>query len=420
MASRSALRLLLREHGIPGGIETVNIQLVKEFTELVDRVVWVMPRSRFDYFQQFLPPSDRLIYEAESWPDRARLLHSFEKTVHFCLRQKNLPVRFVFENLRRTLSNVRLRRIIRDFNITHCFCSWVHVNVPRLSVPIGIIVLDVMWKYFPDSFGDFSADKVERRFCNWLRKAQVLFPVSEVTAADIKRFYPWYAGAIRVVPHGTLSSRHDGMPSTPVADTPHNRPVFYYPARAGTNKDHLTLFAACASLFAKGYDFEVVLTGDRTEHFNDTQPCNGAASIELCRAFLQREQALFRGRLKVRGYCERAEVEALYKRCTAVVLPSLREGFGLPLIEALENGTEIICSDIPAHREQLARYDCFDEVTLFPAGDVQALAVEMEKLLIASRGPHWRRRSESNTLAQWTWKDAATAYVEALSALTST
>jgi glycosyltransferase involved in cell wall biosynthesis len=103
-----------------------------------------------------------------------------------------------------------------------------------------------------------------------------------------------------------------------------------------------------------------------------------------------------------------------------VVLPSFFEGFGLALTEALENGAEIICSDIPAHREQLQRYECPGQVWLTPARDADALAAEMEKVLIASRRPDWGKRSQSSALERWTWKDAAVAYLESLSALTPT
>src|SRR6185437_15743439 len=35
----------------------------------------------------------------------------------------------------------------------------------------------------------------------------------------------------------------------------------------------------------------------------------------------------------------------------ALLMPSLAEGFGLPIVEALTQGTPVIASDIPAHRE---------------------------------------------------------------------
>jgi glycosyltransferase involved in cell wall biosynthesis len=46
-----------------------------------------------------------------------------------------------------------------------------------------------------------------------------------------------------------------------------------------------------------------------------------------------------------------AELQWCYKRCEALVAPSVTEGFGLPVAEALLAGCRIVCSDIPAFRE---------------------------------------------------------------------
>lgn len=46
-----------------------------------------------------------------------------------------------------------------------------------------------------------------------------------------------------------------------------------------------------------------------------------------------------------------AELSYCYQHATALVFPSITEGFGLPIIEALQQGLPVIASDIPVHRE---------------------------------------------------------------------
>jgi glycosyltransferase involved in cell wall biosynthesis len=60
------------------------------------------------------------------------------------------------------------------------------------------------------------------------------------------------------------------------------------------------------------------------------------------------------GYITVAGNVTPAEVNALYDSTRRVVLPSRYEGLGLPLIEAVQRGKQVLCSDIPPFREQLA------------------------------------------------------------------
>jgi glycosyltransferase involved in cell wall biosynthesis len=57
------------------------------------------------------------------------------------------------------------------------------------------------------------------------------------------------------------------------------------------------------------------------------------------------------GRIVVLPFVTRPVLAALYRRAAMVLLPSQREGFGLPVIEAMACGTPILCSDLPVLRE---------------------------------------------------------------------
>ena len=77
------------------------------------------------------------------------------------------------------------------------------------------------------------------------------------------------------------------------------------------------------------------------------------------------------------GYQPDETLRALYDRAAAVVCPSVYEGFGLPLVEAMAAGTPLVCSDIPVFREVAA-----DAALFVPPDDPAAWARTLAGLLV--------------------------------------
>jgi glycosyltransferase involved in cell wall biosynthesis len=102
------------------------------------------------------------------------------------------------------------------------------------------------------------------------------------------------------------------------------------------------------------------------------------------------------------------ELRALYSRARAFVFPSFAEGFGFPPLEAMQCGTPVIASDIPAHRAVMG-----DAALYCDPYDVQAIAAAIERLLAAEESPGLRAElvargrervklySQERCVAQW-------------------
>ena len=90
--------------------------------------------------------------------------------------------------------------------------------------------------------------------------------------------------------------------------------------------------------------------------FADVRACH--ANVRLTRAggSFTAEQSSLARRLNVLDAVvvlprlDRETLAAVYRRSTLLLMTSEREGFGLPVLEALACGTPVVCSDIPPHR----------------------------------------------------------------------
>lgn len=75
-----------------------------------------------------------------------------------------------------------------------------------------------------------------------------------------------------------------------------------------------------------------------------TGPETGNIHRTITRCGIERQIHLFEG-------LSEPQLQWCYKRCEALVAPSVTEGFDLPVAEALLAGCRVVCSDISAHRE---------------------------------------------------------------------
>jgi glycosyltransferase involved in cell wall biosynthesis len=125
-----------------------------------------------------------------------------------------------------------------------------------------------------------------------------------------------------------------------------------------------------------------------------------------------------RDRVTVLPPLARATLAAVYRRSSVVLLPSEREGFGLPLIEALACGTQVLVSDIEVFREVGGA-----AASYAPVGDIArwratALALLAERL---AESPAWQERRHAGLAraGQFSWARAARRLADIYAAVAS-
>jgi glycosyltransferase involved in cell wall biosynthesis len=153
-------------------------------------------------------------------------------------------------------------------------------------------------------------------------------------------------------------------------------------------KNLIRLLEAVHRLRAKGEDVRLVIVGSKGW---------------LYQGFFQRlEELALRDAVQLTGYVPDADLPAVYSGAKLVVVPSLYEGFGLPVLEGMACGTPVVCSNASSLVEvgrEAAHY--------FDPRDVAAMA---DTILDGWRNESQREKMREQGLqraAQFAWARTA-------------
>ena len=114
-------------------------------------------------------------------------------------------------------------------------------------------------------------------------------------------------------------------------------------------------------------------------------------------------------RVLLPGFVTDEALACLYAGSTAVILPSLAEGFGLPAVEAAACGAPVVLSDLPAHRETLG-----DAGLFFNPRDAAALEDALRRVH-SDDALRWDMAARSRSaVSGMSWDAAADALAELL------
>jgi alpha-1,3-rhamnosyl/mannosyltransferase len=119
------------------------------------------------------------------------------------------------------------------------------------------------------------------------------------------------------------------------------------------------------------------------------------------------EAAEAEGCLERLGYVEDEELAQLYRGAELLACPSLYEGFGLPILEALSVGCPVVCSDLPVFREVAARAALYVEST-----DTTAWQVALSGLLADDEAREELRAAGLRRSQEFSWEQAASRTLE--------
>ena len=198
------------------------------------------------------------------------------------------------------------------------------VHAPNCFLPLrrpcpGVVTVhDLAFEEYPEDFAPRTGWKYRTFTPRAARSAERVICVSGFTAADVVRRYRVDEAKVRVIPNA---------PSLPLGDAP--APGGRYLLAVGDlrpKKNLLRLVQAFCALHADGLEHRLVLAGVDGGEGDRLVDAAGDAPVDFA------------------GYLSDADLDALMRGADALVHPSLWEGFGLVLVEAMARGVPVVAA----------------------------------------------------------------------------
>jgi glycosyltransferase involved in cell wall biosynthesis len=233
--------------------------------------------------------------------------------------------------------------------------------------PLILTIHDLIYHHFPNTLPMGYGLFMRRVLPRVARRAGRVIVPSQWTAHDVVERLGVEKERIRLVPYGP------GNEYRPIEDTSAieavlrrhrvRRPYIVSVCRAYPHKNLAGLLRAYAALRARGGSrAQLVLVGERYRMGTELERL--IESLEL------RESVVFT------GFVSHDELNALYTAAAVFAFPSLGEGFGLPILEAMSCGTPVVASDASAVPEAVG-----DAGLVADARDPEAFALALTRML---------------------------------------
>ena len=234
-----------------------------------------------------------------------------------------------------------------------------------------------------------------------VERASRFLCVSKTTARELVERYPETASRVRVTLNG-VDTEFFSPADDPAARRrtrqryAAGRPFLLYLGTLEPRKNVEALVVACERMWGRRRARpDLVLAGG-----------SGWKTAGLHRRIAR---SAYRDKIHIAGYAARDAARDLYRSAEAFVYPSLAEGFGLPILEAMACGTPVVASTTEALREVGG-----DAALYAPPRDVETLSRQIERALEDEPLREALARAGPRRAAGFRWDTAAATTAEAL------
>jgi glycosyltransferase involved in cell wall biosynthesis len=236
------------------------------------------------------------------------------------------PARILFEQLR--LPGLLEGHAI-DVVLNPGYTASLRARCPQVTV-----FHDLQHKIHPEFFRVFELPFWNVLLAGSVSRSDRLIAVSASTARDLAKNFPQSQGRVATIPHG-VDPEFFRIGRERLARPP--RPFILTVSTLHPHKNIERTLDAFHRFRSVHPEFRLVIAG--LKGFATYRIENRVRGLGL------------RAHVDLTGWIPRSELYQLYAGASAFIAPSLFEGFGLPLVEAMAAGLSVACSAIPPFRE---------------------------------------------------------------------
>ncbi|WP_168185597.1 MULTISPECIES: glycosyltransferase family 4 protein [Acidiferrobacter] len=239
--------------------------------------------------------------------------------------------------------------------------------IPPLAVPTVITVHDLSHIRFPETHPAERLRLFLKHLGKSIARAAAVLTISQFSADEIVREFPDVRDRLHIIAPGVrdiFTPNGDPHESVSPLSLPNDsRPFFLFLATLEPRKNLGRLLAAYAQLPARmRAEYRLVIAGQIGWKMDDL-----AGTLQ---------QMVRAGEVQLLGHVRDQDLPGLYRRASALVYPSLYEGFGLPPLEAMACGCVTVVATTSAIPEA-----CGDAGLYVDPWDTEGLAAAMIQIV---------------------------------------
>lgn len=359
--------------GRMGGVETYVRNLVSwlAVNDHDNRYTLICTDHNVGYFDAIIDRVETLVFKNDK-NSPGRLLRSLARKV-----------------LRVDMVQVEIDRLGLDL-LHNPFTS---VRCSKYKTPLIVTFHDIQHHYYPEFFKAKDVRGRDMVYRKAAFEANKIIADSHHTKQTLVESYKVPRDHINVVHLGVGSEYREIEDQTFLALERNNlgltKPFLYYPAATWLHKNHINLLRAFAILKNNHhFDGDLVLTGVATSARDSLM--SNIAELGL------------QGSIHILGYLPYEKLPVIYNLATMMVFPSLFEGFGFPVLEAMACGCPVVCSNVTSLPEVAG-----DAAGYFNPTSPEEIAACINKLWSDDDALLLMREAGIHRATQFTWEKTA-------------